>query len=257
MSTRFGPGSHTRLWEHLNALDDDIQAGVNVESIATLPAASTLTATRVLIGSTGAGGGYPVDGAKALMEISATADLAAQRLQFVDYPRTTWTQRGWLNAGVWQWSGWRPLDPLARAKIVKTSTLSFAATTWTLINGYAASAYASYVGTDLPNGRLTVQQDGIYDVQAHHNWLNFGSSFDRSGALVKGTSAPASDGSNVLAMYQIKADSWLTQPLVALDVPLATGDIVTSWIRSGTSGNFNGSSSIYSLNTYLSMRRAS
>lgn len=225
-----------------------------------LPNPDTLTTTQKLVGTTGTAVGYPVDAVTAMIEVNTASghDYYFQRVQDGSSPFRSWTRRGIYSGGSWTWSTWRCLDPsVSRGRITKTSTLPFSATTWTLINAYGASSPdASGVSVDLTNGRLTVQTSGRYDIIASHNWLNFGTAYDRTGAIVLGTSAPATDGSNVLALYTVKSDSWLTQQLLANDIQLSAGGVITSWIRAGTSGNFNNSSTVYSLPTSLSIRSA-
>ena len=121
------------------------------------------------------------------------------------------------------------------------------------MTAYAALTGADGVTADLANGRLTVANAGRYDIVAHHRWWNLGSAASRAGALVLGTSAPASDGSNTLALYSLYQQDWLHFDLTALDVPLAAGAVITSWVRAGTAGAFNTSNTIFALETSLAV----
>lgn len=131
---------------------------------------------------------------------------------------------------------------LVKAKMMKTNSgPTYSANTWTQVTGFGTS-YPTYgVTMDAANGKFTILSDGSYDLLFHGRWQNYGSVNSRSLAIVKGTSAPATDASNVISQVTISQDNWLINDVIALAHDLVTGDVVTFWIRSSAGSTFNAS----------------
>ena len=136
--------------------------------------------------------------------------------------------------------------PVARASMVKTSTgPALTADTWGRVQSFATPD-AVGVTADATTGAFTVVTSGTYDVQFHQRWQFFGTAYVRIGAIVKGTSAPASGSANVLAMSTYAHTEWLVTSASALDVPLVAGDVLSFWVRTAAAtATFNNTSTLY------------
>lgn len=131
--------------------------------------------------------------------------------------------------------------PTAKARMTKTSqSPTYSSNTWTRVTDFATTDYNSGFTVDLTNGAFTIPATGYYDISFRQRWQNYGSAYSRAGAIVNGTSAPATDASNVIDISVFEHDGWLIVPQVVKSVPLTSGDVVTFWIRSATGSIFNG-----------------
>ncbi len=197
-----------------------------------------------------------------VLTVRSTPKHVAQMLQMVYSPYTTWTRRYAISASAW--SPWRALDPAEiKGYMIKTSTgynsggSNYPNGTWTQITGFDASPIATGVTVSNTNGMFTILETGDYDIEFYQRWSDVGSSARfRAGAIVKGTSAPATDASNVIATRGVESSGFLQQATTRNNVGLVSGDNITFWIRgSTTSAEFNATNSAIPGWTYASIAR--
>lgn len=117
---------------------------------------------------------------------------------------------------------------------------TYAANTWVQVSGLTVDG-AYGITTDASSGTFTTTITDFYDILFKGRWGNYGSVYNRALAIVKGTSAPATDASNVIEIVSIEQSGWLIQQVSALSVQLTNGDVISFWIRAGVSSTFNGS----------------
>lgn len=131
------------------------------------------------------------------------------------------------------------------AKMTKSTTghnaagSAYSANTWTRISGFNVTDLAQGVTVDASGGAFTAQKEDEYDLGLKVRWQSYGTAYSRSAAIVKGTSAPATDGSNVIEQLTWEQSGWLISQVVVLGCPLAVGDVVSFWIRSGAGATMN------------------
>ena len=171
-------------------------------------------------------------------------------------PPRVWS-RNYYNG---TWSPWSCLNPQqVRAKMTKTDRgPTYSANTWTKVTGFGSSDYNLGLGTNTAAGEISVSaySAGYFDLTFHARWQSYGSVYDRSAAIVLGTSAPATDASNVLGQDTYTQSGWLIHTVVANDVYLNAGDVISFWVRSAVGSTFNAANTAMPGWTYVAARRA-
>ena len=134
------------------------------------------------------------------------------------------------------------IDTGIRANMVKTTQQAYTADTWLNVTGWSGG-YNAGLAVDVTNGRFTILTAGRYSIEFYQRWGYFGSDFMRTAAIVLGTSAPdGTTGGNVLTMNSHYGRGFYVNTLIASDVALSASNVITFWVRSETSSNFNATS---------------
>jgi hypothetical protein len=164
-------------------------------------------------------------------------------------------------AGVWSvWSLSTPVQ--ARLKMTKTTVghnaagSAYTADTWNRLSGTTLT-YATGMSADTATGIVTVGTAGNYDILYQNRFQSYGSVYDRTIAIVKGSVQPDATGSNVLGSVLVSSSGWLVLQANAQDIPLLATDTVTFWIRSTTGSTMNAASTAVAGWTFATLTRRS
>lgn len=131
------------------------------------------------------------------------------------------------------------------AQMTKTSTgPAYSTNTWTRVTGFVSPAdRANGITANPAAGTFTAVDAGWYRAKFHARWQYYGSAYRRQAAIVKGTSAPAANNSNVITQAVFGAADWLCHDLEKRRFWLDTGDVVSFWVYSTTDSTFNNTTS--------------
>lgn len=204
----------------------------------------------------------PMPSKQGVLTVRELPNAIAQQFQLISTPYTTWTRRYLISST--SWTAWRCLDPSEiKGHMVKTTTGynsgggNYPDSAWTQVSGFDSSPIATGVTVSNSAGTFTITETTDYDIEFYQRWSDVGSTARfRAGAIVKGTSAPATDASNVIATQGVESSGFLQQTTAKLKQALVSGDVVTFWIRgSATSAAFNATNSAIPGWTYASITR--
>lgn len=213
-------------------------AGAGITVITTLPDADTLTTSGTYVGAGSAANGWPVDSTaqQLKVEVVNSNDHIWQRVQLASGSYQSYTRRGW-PATAPTWTAWSVQDQsLPGAKLVKTASQTYPATTWTKVT-FETSAFSDEPNfADMTNSRLVIPSAGRYILGgsiAHPT--SYSSIYNREMCVVLGDAAPST--TNRVARQGAKQDG-VAYLSATNTLDLSAGDYLTLWYYSAVASNF-------------------
>ena len=153
----------------------------------------------------------------------------------------------WRSFYAGTWSVWCTSSDVFGAKLLKTSNQTYTATTWTQLLFDSVSYADRSSMADLANSRILIPETGRYMVGAAVNHpTTFGTAYQRTACIVRGTTMPASGSVDRLVMQNgFNTSDWYAS--LSTEDEFVSGQYVTLWFWSGVGSNLgaNNNSSLW------------